>query len=255
MSLLLYAENNDGDIVLVSDRLRADTLEVQQQAAEGAAGESTIILDDPDGDFYIRGHKPLYLVETDAEDDDWFGIIGVFFSWNRRIVRGNARTEAGREVHISVKDVNTLWTRRLQKGADAKRPAETDVARVTWLRGTPEFTGGYDVDNSTYVFSDSPYNMDATDLTSNDSAGVINDLLQESGKNVVPVPVTHRGRPAQASVCGTGAPNATDYASPHRISNYLSDISPETLDGAMDVRTRPRVRRWPHLRAVARRRA
>ena len=189
MSLRLFAENNDGDIVEYTDRLRTDSLEVSQQAAEGATGESTIIIDDPDGDFYIRGHKPLYLIETAAEDDDWFGLIGLFYTWNRRFVRGNARTESGREVHIQVKDVNTLWTRRVQKGTDAKRPEETDISRIVdWASNTAEFVGGtgdsgFAVENRDYMFSDSPYPMSETDYTSQDSAGVVNDALQDSGKN------------------------------------------------------------------------
>ena len=230
MTLLLYAENNDGDIVLVSDKLRADVLEVAQSAAEGSVSSSTIVLDDPDAEFYIRGLKPLYLVETDAEDDDWFGIIGVFFSFERTFRRGDHhRTEAGREVHIVVQDVNTLLSRRLQKGADAKRPQENDTTRIAWLLTTPELAGGYDVANTDYVFSDSPVPMSETDYTSQDSSGVLNDALQDGGKNGFLFPSPTADDPLRLGMW-YGRTERTDYASPHRISNFLADISPETLD-------------------------
>jgi hypothetical protein len=235
MSLELWAENNDGDIVQVPGKLRADSLEVTQMAAEGAVAESLIILDDPEGEFYIRGHKPLYLIETDAEDDDWLGVIGIFYSWQRKFVRGAYRTESGREVHISVKDVNTLWTRRVQKGTDAKRPQETDIVRVTdWAIDTAEFVGGtgdsgFEVEDRDYVFTDSPYQMSETDYTSQDSAGVINDALQDSGKNAYLFPAPIDGEIVRVGMW-YGRTERTDYSSPHRISNYLSDISPETLD-------------------------
>lgn len=237
MSLHLYAENNDGDIVEVPGRLREDTLEVVQLAAEGAVGDSTIVLDDPDGDFYIRGHKPLYLVETAAIDDDWFGLIGIFYSWTRTFRRGNYRTDAGREVHISVKDVNTLWTRRVQKGGDAKREQETDVERIVdWLSNTAEFVGGtgdagFAVEDRDFMFSDSPYQMSETDYTSQDSAGVINDALQDSGKNAYLFPSPTDSEYVRVGMW-YGRSERTDFSSPHRISNFLSDISTETLDAA-----------------------
>jgi hypothetical protein len=235
VSLHLYAENNDGDIVEVPGKLREDTLEVVQQAAEGAVGESTIVLDDPNGEFYMRGHKPLYLIETEATGDEWLGVIGVFFSWNRRFRRGNYRTDAGREVHISVKDVNTLWTRRVQKGTDAERPQETDVERITdWAINTPEFVGGFGssgfaVEDRAYVFTDSPYQMDKTDYTSQDSAGVVNDALQDSGKNAFLYPSPITGEIVRVGMW-YGRTEREDFSSLHRISNILSDISPETLD-------------------------
>ena len=211
------------------------TLEVTQHAEEGSVGESTIIIDDPDGDFYIRGHKPLYLVETAAEDDDWFGLVGLFYSWNRRFVRGNFRTESGREVHIQVKDVNTLWTRRVQKGTDAAREQETDIARIVdWLADTAEFVGGvgddhFTVEDRTLMFSDSPYTMSETDYTSQDSAGVINDALQDSGKNAYLYPAPSASEYVRLGMW-YGRTERSDFASIHRISNSLADISPETLD-------------------------
>ena len=230
MSLRLYAENNDGDVVEYSARMKQDTLEVTTQAAEASVGASTIIIDDPGGTFYIRGLKPLYLVETDAITDTWFGVIGLYYAWNRVFMRGPYRTGAGREVHISVNDINTLLTRRLQKGTDAKRPQENDTTRVIdWLAQTAEVIGGqgdsgFAIEDFDYAFTDSPVPMDKTDYTAQDSAGVINDALQDSGKNSY---LFNSPLADQAIRVGLwyGRTERTDYSSPHRISNIRTDVN------------------------------
>lgn len=235
MSIRVYYENNDGDWVEAVDLLRADTLEVTQQAEETTTGESSVVFDDPNGTFYVRGHKPMAFFETEAADDEWLGLIGLFYTWDRTWRRGDHRTETGAEIEIALKDVNTLLSRRVQKGTDAERPQETDITRITeWLIDTPEVVGGdgLNIDERSYVFTDSPYQVSETSYVSQDSAGVINDALQDSGKNAFLYPAPDDPDAPFRLGMWYGRTEREDFASPHRISNFLDDVSPETMDAA-----------------------
>jgi hypothetical protein len=237
VSLLLYAEDNDGDIVAYPSRVKKDTLEVTIQAAEASVGASVITIDDPGGDFYIRGLKPLYLIETDAEEDEWFGLVGIFHAWNRVFRRGPYRTGASREVDIHVNDVNTLMTRRLQKGTDAERPQENDTTRIDWLAHTPEVIGGSGdtpepvIEDFDFLFTDSPVPMDKTSYLGQDSAGTLNDALQDSGKNGYIFASPIDGQIIRYGIW-YGRTERTDYSSPHRISNVMADVNIDAAEAA-----------------------
>lgn len=231
MSVFLYYTNSSGDLVLASDRVRLGTLELNMQATECAVGTSQIVVDDPDGDFYTPGHRPLYVVETEAWTDDFLGIIGVFWTWNRQVRRGPYRNGAGREVVINVKDLNTLLTMRVQKGADSERDQENDVERIVeWLSNTAEVIGGFgdngfSIDEREFMFTDSPIQMSETDYTGQDSAGVINDALQDSGKtawlyNRASAP---SNMPIRVGMW-YGHTDRTNFTSAHSISNDLDDV-------------------------------
>jgi hypothetical protein len=235
MSVILYAEASNGLLTAVSQGWRVGALELQMNAAEAAVGSSQIVIDDPDGTFYMSGLKPLYVVETEATGDAYLGIIGVFWSWNRVVRRGPYRTGPGREVVINVNDLNTLLSYRVQKGGDAEREAETDVERMTWLIGTAEVIGGhgddgFTIEDTTYFDTGSPVNMDATDYTGQDSAGVANDAMQDSGKNFYLFnQATSVTSPIRVAMW-YGHTSNTNFTSLHKISNDLDDVTPATID-------------------------
>lgn len=233
MSIELYYTNNDGDLVLATDRVRVPSLELTMMAEECAVGDSTIVIDDPDGDFYTPGLRPLYVVETEAVDDEFSGIIGVFWTWNRVCRRGPYRTGAAREVVVSVKDVNTLLTFRVQKGSDAEREQENDVERMTWLIDTPEIIGGFgsngfSIDEREFFFEDTTVTMSETSYVGQYGDGVINDALQDSSKNAY---LYNRANGYQDIRIGIwyGRTERTEFTSPHAISSFFEDIDPDTL--------------------------
>jgi hypothetical protein len=234
VALIVFAEDNDGDMVQWDDRLRLDTFEATISAAEASVGNSSLVLEDTSGDFYIRGLKPIYLQETDAADDDWFGIIGPFYAADRSIGRGDYRIGSQRRWDISMVDANTLLTRRLQKGTDAKREEETDIERMTWLINTAEVIGGggdngFTIEDTDYFFTDSPVPMSESDYTGLDSAGVINDCLQDSGKNCFVFNSPTASEPIRIGIW-YGRTERTDFASIHKISNVAADISAAVLN-------------------------
>lgn len=228
MSIELWYTNNDGDLVLASDRVRFATLELSMQAIECAVGESQIVIDDPEGNFYTPGHVPLYVVETEAWGDDFKGIIGVFWTWNRVVRRGPYRAGSGREVVISCKDLNTLLSMRVQKGTDAERDQENDVERMEWLINTAEVIGGhgdfgFTIEETEFFFDDSPVQMSETDYTAQDSSGVINDALQDSSKQAY---LYNRATGTQPIRVGIwyGHTDRSDFTSALSISNDLAEV-------------------------------
>jgi hypothetical protein len=228
MSLRLYIESARDVYTEETDRIRADTIQLNIKAAEGSVGSSAIEIDDPDADFYIAGLRGMYFIEEDATGDDWFGMIGPFYAWNREIRRGSFYNDAGRTWTVNVNDVNTLLTRRLQKGGDAKRPQETDVSRMQWLIGTAEVIGGggdagFTIEDTDFLFTDSAIPMDKTDYTGQDSSGVLNDALQDSGKSGFLFAAPLEDELVRVGIW-YGRTERTEFSSVHRISNVLSDV-------------------------------
>ena len=127
--------------------------------------------------------------------------------------------------------MNTLLARRVQKGADAERPQESDIDRLEWLLSTPEATGGFEIDDTDFIFDDAEVTMSESNYRGVDSSQVVNDLFQQSGNNayLFNAPTA----PGEIRVgMWYGRDERPDFASPHRISNDLAEISPQTLDAA-----------------------
>lgn len=252
MTLQMWYVNSSGDLVQGEDILPDRDFEVVQEAAEGSVGSSTLILSDPTGTFYIPGHKLIYFIETDAVDDDWRGIIGPFYAGKRRVRRGvSERTGAARVIEIELRDANTLWTRRVQKGTDSKRPVEDHTTRRDWLFATAEVTGSVPLEDvTTYVFDDTTAAMSESDYTGQDSAGVVNDLLQQSGANAYLINLPDADNDIRIGAW-YGRTRRTEFSSIHRISNDLAVVSAEArrnFDGDVPDLETPYTF-WPSLDA------
>lgn len=234
MSLAVWAEDNDGEIVEWPDKLRVSTLEVTINAEECSSGSSEVVLDDATADFYVRGLKPMYFVESEATGDDRFGIIGPFWTERRAVRRGNERTGSRREWGITVRDLNSLLTYRIQKGTDAERPDETDVERMEWVIGTAEIIGGhgdhgFTIEETEFLFTDAPVDMGETSYVGVEGGSVINDCMQQSGANAYLYNAPNDYSPIRVGIW-YGRTERSDFASLHKISNVLDDISPEYFD-------------------------
>ena len=171
MSITVVAWNDyEDELVTYDDRLRVASLEVTTMAEECAAGSAEVTLDDATADFYIYGFRPIYFVETAAADDPFFGIIGPFWTVERKWRRGDERTGSRRVIDLQLRDINSLLSLRVQKGTDAEREAETDVERVDWLIHTAEVIGGYgdhgySIEETEFFFEDDPVEMSESNYT------------------------------------------------------------------------------------------
>jgi hypothetical protein len=188
LTLQWYYKNNAGDVVEIANpsRIRRMATEGASSAEEGAVGTWELEIDDPDGDFYIRGYRIVYAIETEAIADAYHGVIGVWFAGDRNISRlsGQApekRTGAARTWRVQLHDLNTILGWRTNVGSDCNRPAETDLARIAWILSTAETT--LISNDTTYIDSTGAVNMDANDFRGQTTRDVIDDCAQDSGRN------------------------------------------------------------------------
>jgi hypothetical protein len=230
MTLVWKYRNDDGDIVeLVNgvqvmyarDEPGTDGLVVN--AEEGSVGRSRIVVDDPTSSFRIRGHRKIFAVETEAIADIHKGVIYVAYSSFREIVEGSPFDGIGRSVSIDLDDLNTVFDRRHLEGADAKRPAETDVQRAQWLYATNEMSL---VDSDEYLSTEDPVQLDAADLRGQKVSQVWDDMAVQSGKNwyLIQKDLGHASDPTSGYVLWYGHGTLEEWISDVRISNVPDDI-------------------------------
>lgn len=226
MAARWYWTNGDGDDEEITDRVdRMNPWELTEKAEEGAMGTSTVVFADPDMDLDMKGWRPIWVIEDTSEITDnvlWAGTTG-----EQVISHGDGDNfdPLGRTWSVSLWDKNNFWQRRLMMGADAKRPAETDVERMQWLLTTSEADAITDA--STWLSVLNPVNMDKADLRRQYLNQIVDDAAQASNKNWYLTQIE----------TGSGRANAGWYASlastartsPLSLSNDPADWSDDAL--------------------------
>jgi hypothetical protein len=227
MTIRVYFRNAAGDIEEITDALAVETLEVSENAEEGSVAISRVALDDPDMTLDIGGHRLFYIEEDEVYGEEPKIFRG--FTADRSYSRG--QHPLGREIQAQVADMNVVWQRRVMVGADCKRPAETDVARMQWLVTTAE--AGL-IDDDTYLSTASPVNMDKCDYRGQMMGSVADDCAQASGKNWY---ITHDDVTGLGPMIWYGHQALEVYDSPLRLSNVLSEIDDVTTFAISDDTT------------------
>jgi len=127
--------------------------------------------------------------------------------------------------------VNSLLDRDIIQGAaDAahgKRPAETDVARITWLIGSSFMNHIHD--NGLFSTAN-PINMDANDYRGQYGGDVLRDCSVQSGKNFF----AYYDEASGQDSLFYDDPNSAAYDSGCTLSNVLADIDNVTTFGLLD---------------------
>jgi hypothetical protein len=222
-----YEAGVSADYEDITDRVRTHQLDVVQGAEEGKVPISTITIDDPDGDYEIKGYRRIAIYETAGTAGvDQLSYNG--FIVDRKIIRGPYRTGAGRQWVCSVVDTNCLLEFRLMTGEDANRPAETDIERLDWLLAESEMNR---IPNHDYYSTTDPVNMSKSDYRGMRAVDVINDCAQQSGKNYfafctddTPSPIPDA--PGKTTFWYDWADSAA-YTSALKLSNVIADVVAE----------------------------
>jgi hypothetical protein len=166
----------------VSGSIQRVGWEGREQAEEGATPIFSVTVDDPDLELDFKGLRAYRVLEDASTSEDDVILSG--YIADQEIGRGTVapdRRWTGRVWFLSVTDRNAVWQRRVMRGADCKRPEETDVERVAWLLSTAE-AGTFD-DVDTFVDTTNGKAMDATDYRTRMFGDVIDDCAQQSGRN------------------------------------------------------------------------
>jgi hypothetical protein len=205
----------------ITDRCRLGVLSVKDNAEEGSVAISSLVVDDPDGDIDLTGHRRLYIYETSSPAFDQMVFDG--YIANERVSRGPFRTELGRIWTLDVADTNVHLRRRIMNGTDANRPAETDIQRISALLTMAELST---VTDSIYFnLSAATTAMDAVDYRGQNVGDYIDDCRQASGKNAY---IFYREAVGKHSLWYDFA-SSTAYDSGLFLSNVLADINQTTV--------------------------
>lgn len=226
-----WYRDNDGVITEFTDRVdrKEHPLEVTIHADEGSVGMSTITIDDPDGDFLIRNHRKIFVTTTVGETST-NRTVYVGYSQSIRTVRMDPWTSRARQIIVDVADLNTVLNRRIMTGKDTSRPAESDVARVTWVEATNE---GSLIDSTTLIQTDDPVDMDdAPDAyLGQQFIDVLSDCANQSGKNYYLTNIdTGDSNTGDYNLYHLwyGADSSTAYASSIKLTNVEADLATDT---------------------------
>jgi hypothetical protein len=153
---------------------------VIDQAQVGAVGASSVEVDDPDGTLDFLSDKGWHIIEDEAPIGDqrvWTGYIG-----DQKIGRGGEnQIGAGRQWTLTLVPIESFLHFRIFEDDAANRPAETDLARITWILG-------YDYLSDTLydeglIDWTGAFNVDADDCRGKYLDEVLAALSTKSGKN------------------------------------------------------------------------
>lgn len=234
MSQRHYVQLAGGSTLEVTDRVDLEGWELQEKAEEGAVGSGTIWLADPAMDLDVDGLRNYYVIEDESEatDNVIFGGFAVDPQISRGEQGGSHYDPVARMWRLQVTDRNGYWNRRVMTGTDCKRPAESDVARMQWLFASSE--AAWIEDDTTYVSTASPSNMDKVDYRGQYLDQVVRDGAEHTGKNWwVQLQETGAGR---KDFAWYAKDSAAAYTSPLHLTNDPAEMAEELLlDGTSAV--------------------
>lgn len=188
--------------------------------ADGGTAESGIRVDDPDGNTILLPLQELIVEEDACSDPRCFTGVDL----NNKIDRGTYKSGPSRVWEMSIFDLNELLKRRILRGADANRPAETGSARIAWLLTT---TGMAGVVHDNGAIAANSWTYEATDFRGQYALDVLESIVSASGE-LGRVFFVYWDHAAGEPSLFYASPNAVLNTSTLKISNVLSDVDDTT---------------------------
>jgi hypothetical protein len=190
------------------------------------AAMSGLVVDDDAGSLDVPGLRAFAINETDCSVRRLYS----GYVTNRHILRGDdkrqsLRISGKRQWDVDLVDYNMTLSRRVIRGSDGNRPAETDVERVQWIIAS-DFTPT--VTDAGLIQTSGPVDMDPVDYRGRYPTDVLADCGNASGKNYFVYFDEPTNHPAFAYFFGT----SSLYSSTLRLSNVASDIDSSTTFAA-----------------------
>lgn len=192
----------------------------ESAAMAGVVSSGLIEVEDPDGSLDLVGWTQFNIVETTATPDR----IATGWLANIDQTYGPFRVGPGR-IHIcETVDLNWYLTRIALEQGTPKRPAETDLARVTWLLGNASLNGRVYAGDLTDL-TNNPVNLGEADYTDQFPIDVLTDICPVAGKTAY-VTWDYTNNRAQLFYDLT---TTTTYDSPAAISDGEGDANGTTV--------------------------
>lgn len=212
----------NGDFEEITDNVRLYTLDVTTNAEEAQAALSTLVVDDPDGSLDIGAFRGFFITEEEVASASNQRIY-TGYTADRKVARGPYRNGVGRQWTVTLADVNSVLEREVLRAGGGNRPAETDVQRITWVEQTG--AGGL-IDDTLYLLTGDPESMDKVDYRGQRFMDVVNDCMQQSGKNAF-VWVRELGGGSVDFSLWYGHDDGPEFSSLLRLTNDLDDLGDE----------------------------
>lgn len=168
MTQFLYYD----DVDLGNQAVRLGGLPGFTTVADGAAVSfGGFVVDDPGSTRTLVGLQKFAIDETACTPKRmWTG-----YALARTVKRGPFVVGSDRVWDVTVGDINMALQFRVIRGANAKRPAETDVARLAWLLTTDSLSGLV-YNNGGVNLTDNIQTLDAADYRGQYANDVLRDI-------------------------------------------------------------------------------
>lgn len=185
-------------------------------AYRGQVGTGGFDFEDAGATVTLVGHVDFWANESESSPVRFF--TGRFAA--RGIGRGAAlRTGSAKQWQSGVVDVNTLFDDILLRNADANRPAETDVARMTWLLTS----GALPSVGDNFLSGSNTSSMAAQDYRGRHARDVADECAEQAGKNYY---LIADGSTIELSY---DIPTTTARQATGAISSVLAEVHPDPL--------------------------
>jgi hypothetical protein len=190
--------------------------------ANGSADSvAALSVDDPDGGTTLLPLGEVIVEESACSDSRCFTGTAL----NLRISRGPYRSGPGRVWEFDVPDLNELMKRRILRGSDANRPAESGSDRIDWLLTTVGMAGVV-FDNGAIAANSWTY--EATDYRGQYALDVMESIVSASGE-LGRVFFVYWDQTAGQPSLFYASPNAVLNDSTLAITNVMSDVDDSTV--------------------------
>lgn len=148
-------------------------------AFNGEVSVAGLQIEDPEGDLLLAGLHAFTVDETDCD------LPRIFTGWlyGKTISRGPYRTGAGRVWNCDIVDQNFAFGLKVFRASSAKRPAETDIARMAFMVDSAPMAATPVHANSFANFTDNPINFGDADYVTQYPVELAASVAGTSGKN------------------------------------------------------------------------
>jgi hypothetical protein len=183
--LRIVYESSAGTTVdwVATDHVRLPGVEFTENAEEGTVATSSLLVEDSGGTLDIVGQRRWWAYETAEEDGN--KIIACGFVGDREIGRDVGAepfmVDDDRRWSVGLVDKEQILSDRVLSGPTTDRPAETDIARLTWLLSSGFLSG---VGNTlSYIDTIGAVDLSAASFSGQRPYDVLSDCAQQSNKD------------------------------------------------------------------------
>lgn len=198
----------------LSRPVRLQDFELVEAARNGEVGMGGFDVDSENAAFYFNAHKTVSVHDYAAGSNIYTGFVA-----DKDLSRGPFSVQNDRQFETGLVDLNTMLIDDIMTGADANRPAETDIERVTWLVGTSFLNGmGANIGGTNAI------DLEAADYRTQQPLSLLTQAAETSGKLFF----VYWDLAANGPKLFYDIAPAANFTTPHKISTYLPDGSNST---------------------------